>query len=149
MIDSIAESTWISTLQTELSAGHPMLYEGEGTEGGHCWVCDGWEATDDMFDFNWGWSGASDGYYTVDYLAPSALGTGGGAGNFNYDQGVVLGIYPDSFASNPGSIELLAHITYTNTTSPQDYGTPFTLSTKILNSGSIFALRYLIPATIW
>jgi Peptidase C10 family/Secretion system C-terminal sorting domain len=134
-IDSIAESTWISMLQAELTAGRPMLYEGTGTEGGHCWVCDGWETTSDMFHFNWGWSGASNGYYTVDNLAPPALGAGGGGGNFNYDQGVVMGIVPDSFPSNPGNIELQAHLNCT-TSSPAPYGTAFSMTTKILNAGS-------------
>jgi len=134
-IDSIAESSWISMLQTELSAGRPMLYEGQGPVGGHCWVCDGWETTGNMFHFNWGWSGASDGYYTVDNLAPPALGVGGGEGNFNQSQGVVMGIQPDSFPSNPGNIKLLAHLN-TTTSTPMEYGTPFTLTTKILNSGT-------------
>jgi len=134
-IDSINETTWINTLRTELNAGHPMLYEGQGAAGGHCWVCDGWETTGNMFHFNWGWSGSSDGYFTVDNLAPPALGIGGGGGNFNDGQGVILGIVPDSFPSNPGNIKLLAHLN-TTTSSPMRYGTAFSISTKILNSGT-------------
>ena len=135
MIDSVPEATWITTLQTELNAGRPMLYEGTGTAGGHCWVCDGWETSGNKFHFNWGWSGASNGYYTVDNLAPPALGTGGGAGNFNYDDGVVMGIQPDSFPSNPGNIELQAHLDC-STSSPMKYGTPFNIVTKIMNAGT-------------
>ena len=136
-IDSFNEASWISLLQNELSLGHPMLYDGEGSDGGHCWVCDGWETTDDMFHFNWGWSGyGPDGYYTVDNLSPPVLGAGGGGGNFNSDQGVIMGIVPDSFPTNvPGNIELVAHLN-TSTNIPLEYGTPFTVTTKILNSGS-------------
>ncbi len=134
-IDSLTEAAWIAMLQTELNAHHPMLYEGQGSVGGHCWVCDGWETSGDMFHFNWGWSGASNGYYTVDNLAPPALGTGGGAGNFNYDQGVIMGIVPDSFPSDPGNIEMLAHLK-TTTSTPMAYGTPFSFTTKIKNTGT-------------
>lgn len=135
-MDSVSEAAWVTMLQNELSLGHPMLYEGQGTLGGHCWVLDGWETTGDMFHFNWGWSGASDGYYTVDNLAPPALGTGGGGGNFNYDQGVVMGIEPDSFPSNPGNIELLAHLNTASNNMSMGYGTPFTIATKIKNTGT-------------
>ena len=134
-IDSFNEATWISMLQTELNAGRPMLYEGQGPVGGHCWVCDGWETTSSMFHFNWGWSGSSNGYYTVDNLAPPALGVGGGAGNFNSSQGVLMGVQPDSFPSNTGNIKLLAHLN-TTTSTPMAYGTPFTITTKVLNSGT-------------
>ncbi len=134
-IDSIAESAWVTMLQAELTAGRPMLYEGAGSLGGHCWICDGWETTGDMFHFNWGWSGASNGFFTVDALAPPALGVGGGGGNFNYDQGVVMGVVPDSFPSNPGSIALQAHLNCT-TSSPAPYGTPYSITTKIFNTGS-------------
>jgi hypothetical protein len=134
-IDSIAQASWISMLQTELSAGRPMLYSGSGADGGHCWVCDGWETSGSKFHFNWGWSGESNGYFTVDNLAPPALGTGGGSGNFNTDQGVIMGIQPDSFPSNPGKLELADHLN-TTASSPMPYGSPLSITTRITNTGT-------------
>ena len=34
------------------------------TEGGHAWICDGYQFNNVIyyFHFNWGWSGAYDGY---------------------------------------------------------------------------------------
>ena len=132
IVDSIAEATWISMLQAELNAGRPMLYDGEepADAGGHCWVLDGWESTSSvMFHFNWGWSGLSDGYYTVDNLDPSGLG----GSNLNLDQGIIMGIEPDSFPSAPGNLELLAPLN-ANVSSPMPYASPFAITTKILNT---------------
>jgi len=132
--DSIAEATWISKLEADLNLGHPIIYAGasdSSSVGGHCWVCDGYNSSD-FFHFNWGWSGNSDGYYTVDNLAPPALGVGGGGGNFNFDQTAIVGIVPDSFPSNPGNIKLLSYLNTSVT--PAQYGQPFSVTTKILNS---------------
>ncbi len=133
IVDSIAETTWIAMLQTELNAGHPIIYDGEepAYAGGHCWVCDGWETSGNMFHFNWGWGGYNNGYYTVDNLAPSSLGT-----NLNLDQGAILGIVPDSFPSTPGNLQLLAPLD-ANVSSPMPYKSPFAITTKILNSDTV------------
>ncbi len=131
-IDSVTEANWIALLQTELNAGRPIIYDGEepANAGGHCWVCDGWETSGNMFHFNWGWGGSNDAYYTVDNLAPSSLGS-----NLNLDQGAIIGIEPDSFPSTPGNLKLLATLN-ANVSSPMPYNSPFAITTKILNSGS-------------
>ncbi len=54
-------------------------------------MCDGYESSG-LFHFNWGWGGTSDGYFTINYLNPSSLGTGGGSGGFNLNQGAIIGI---------------------------------------------------------
>ncbi len=130
--DTIPEATWINALKADLDLRHPIIYGGANdTTGGHCWVCDGYDASN-LFHFNWGWSGSSDGYYTVDNLAPPSLGAGGGGGNFNFDQTAIVGIVPDSFPSNPGGIQLLSYLN--NSSTPAQYGKPFSISTKILNT---------------
>jgi len=136
-VDSLTESAWTAMLQTELNAGRPIIYQGFGSAGGHCWVCDGWEGSAGLFHFNWGWGGTGpNGYYTVDDLAPPTMGIGGKSGtNLNEDQGVVIGIEPDSFSNTPGNIMLLAHLN-SKTSTPMNYATPFSISTKILNSGT-------------
>ena len=132
--DSIAETTWISTLERELDSSRPIIYGGANdTVGGHCWVCDGYDATN-LFHFNWGWSGLNDGYYTVDNLDPSSLGVGGAGGNFNFDQTAIIGIQPDSFPSTPGTLQLLTYLNTSNT--PAEYGGAFSISTKVINTGS-------------
>ncbi|HZV70705.1 MAG TPA: thiol protease/hemagglutinin PrtT [Saprospiraceae bacterium] len=90
----ISDSNWIAMLKTELDLHRPMQYRGTGNKGAHSFICDGYDANE-MFHFNWGWGGASDGYFTVNALNPPALGTGGGAGGFNDGHAVVIGVQPD------------------------------------------------------
>ena len=64
------EDEWINMLKDELDAGRPIFYSGAlNLSGGsaHAFVCDGYDA-DTLFHFNWGWSGAYDGYFTVGHL---------------------------------------------------------------------------------
>lgn len=62
-------STWAAMLKAELDAGRPLLYEGFNAayDSGHAFVVDGYDASG-LFHFNWGWDGASNGYYSVESL---------------------------------------------------------------------------------
>lgn len=51
-------------IQKELIAGRPVLYSGQSTAGGHAFVLDGCDEND-MYHFNWGWSGYANGYYSL------------------------------------------------------------------------------------
>ena len=86
-------------LKTELNAKRPVLYAGNSTDIGHQFVCDGYDGND-LFHFNWGWSGESDGYFELSALNPSVLGIGGGtSGGFNSDQLFVIGVQKPNEAS--------------------------------------------------
>lgn len=88
---SVAE--WSKIVYDNLKNVGPMVYDGQSDEGGHSFICDGYDGNG-YFHFNWGWSGMSDGYYTLNALDPSALGIGGGGGGFNFDQDIIAGIQP-------------------------------------------------------
>ncbi|HET8572342.1 MAG TPA: thiol protease/hemagglutinin PrtT [Edaphocola sp.] len=96
------DSTWLKMLKFELDNGRPVLYTGAGSVGAHAFDFDGYD-DNDYFHINWGWGGLSNGYFVVDSLHPSALGTGAGSGNFNYGQEALIMIEPDSSAlpANP------------------------------------------------
>ena len=102
----------------------PVIYNGQSTEGGHSFICDGY-SKDGYFHFNWGWGGVSDGYFLLDALDPYTQGIGGSASNtgFNFMQDIVAGIRParngDSgrmtasfIASNGFSAEVKAYQRY-------------------------------------
>jgi len=133
-LSNIPAATWNTTLKVDLDAARPILYSGHGSSGGHAWVCDGYDATN-KFHFNWGWSGSGpDGYYTVDNLNPPVLGVGGGGGNFNTAQSVIMGIQPDSFSAVTDNIKLLAHVDH-QVDIPATYPvSAFSVTTKVLNS---------------
>ena len=85
-------SEWENMIYADLAKGLPVLYSGEGTDGGHQFICDGY-SSDGYFHFNWGWGGASNGYFLLDALNPGTLGVGGGAGGFNYGQQACLNLF--------------------------------------------------------
>lgn len=91
------DADWTAMLKEELDKNHPIMYDGAGKtsqDGGHSFICDGYD-DQDYFSFNWGWSGAYDGFYLLSNVSPGAGGAGGGSYNFSYDQGVIIGIVPD------------------------------------------------------
>lgn len=89
--DYYSTDEWAQKIYDNLANIGPVIYNGRGTNGGHSFVCDGYDGNG-KFHMNWGWSGVSDGYFVLSALNPSALGTGGGSGGFNIGQGAVIGI---------------------------------------------------------
>ncbi|MBM3436298.1 MAG: hypothetical protein FJY07_08810, partial [Bacteroidetes bacterium] len=81
--DDHTHTEWVNMLKNNLDNGWPMYYSGYSSAGGHAFVCDGYQ--DEYFHFNFGWSGSSDGYYTLQTV-----------GGFNDGQGAVFDTYPES-----------------------------------------------------
>ena len=81
-------------LKEELDKRRPILYSGSSEEGGHSFICDGYDK-EGYFHFNWGWSGEADGYFLLSALNPGYGGAGGGNYQFSEDQDVIIGIEPD------------------------------------------------------
>ncbi len=104
------EDEWISMVKAELDANRPLQYRGQDSGGGHSFVCDGYDS-DDYFHFNWGWSGAYDGYFSLDNLDTGANNQSGqGNGVYTDNQAAIFGIQPSQcLASEP------LNLTYTLT----------------------------------
>lgn len=88
------DEEWTAMVKEELDKKHPIMYGGAGYEGGHSFICDGYDDSN-YFHFNWGWSGQNDGYYKLSSLKPGSGGAGGGGYDFSEDQDVIIGIVPD------------------------------------------------------
>lgn len=84
-------SEWEDLVYSQLADDMPVLYSGQSNEGGHAFVCDGYN-TDGYFHINWGWSGVSDGYFLLTALDPDVQGIGGTVSGYNYDQSIIAGI---------------------------------------------------------
>lgn len=84
---------WENMIINEINNKRPILYRGNGSGGGHAFVIDGYNS-DGYFHFNWGWGGSSNGYFLTTTLNPGELGIGGGAGGYNYGQGMTIGVQP-------------------------------------------------------
>ena len=84
---SYSQENWVQLIYDELLKGHPVMYTGQHeTQGGHAVVVHGYQKTNDLFYFNFGWGGQSDGYYTVD--------TETGMNGFKDYQSCLIGAYP-------------------------------------------------------
>jgi hypothetical protein len=129
---SYTDAAWKTLLKSELDAGRPMQYAGTGNGGGHSFVCDGYN-NNDYFHFNWGWSGSSDGYFSINSLNPGSLGTGGGTGGFNSNQRVIVGIQPPSSSM---SYDLTLNTSMTISPSSISYGGAFSVSTNFTNNSN-------------
>ncbi len=53
--NSYPATTWENMMQAELDNLRPMYYAGQSTEGGHAFVCDGYQGMN-YYHFNFGWS---------------------------------------------------------------------------------------------
>jgi PKD repeat protein len=85
---NFSASAWTAIIEHEMNVGRPVMYEGnDATQGGHCWVCDGYDANNNLH-MNWGWSGFDDGFFAINNLTTS--------GNFNPVQqdDALIGIMP-------------------------------------------------------
>ncbi len=82
-----SNSEWIALLKEDLDNHYPILYSGYNDEGGHAFVCDGYDS-DNLFHFNFGWGGTNNGYFTVNSNDEN------NAGGFGSGQDIVCHIHP-------------------------------------------------------
>lgn len=86
-----SSDTWSSMIYNNLKNVGPVIYNGSAIDGGHSFVCDGYDGHG-YFHINWGWAGNSNGYYLLDNLTPEIQGAGGASGGFNWSQDALLGM---------------------------------------------------------
>lgn len=111
------DAQWSSMLRADLDAGHPIIYQGDDFDGGHCFVCDGYD-NNGRFHFNWGWGGYMDGFYAIGALNLSGGGTGSTSSyTFNLNNGALLGIVPQTSSA--------ANTTITASSNSGSYGSVF------------------------
>lgn len=128
-----SDSEWKQILRNELDNARPMEYAGTGNGSGHAFVCDGYQQND-FFHFNWGWSGQYDNYFYLTSLIPDGTSTGGGGGDYTYNQMAVVGIQPKSSQDNsdPGLYSEIAI-----NPNPIAQGFPVDVYVEIANYGNV------------
>ena len=89
---SYSNDDWTSLLKAELDLSHPIYYSGANGDSGHAFVCDGYDAND-MFHFNFGWSGSGDNYYSLYDV-----------NGYSSSQAAVTNIYPVSIQADANGI---------------------------------------------
>lgn len=96
-----SDSEWESILRADLNYHQPIIYRGQGYQGGHAFVLDGYSKMQTecctyyaVFHVNWGWGGSQNGYYYLSDLTPGNF-------NFNYNQAAVVDITPPNLTYDP------------------------------------------------
>lgn len=119
------DANWIDILKTDLDAGRPIIYGGFGNGGGHCFVCDGYN-TSDYFHINWGWGGYADGYFMVSALNPQTY-------SYTSNQQAIIGIAPP-VGETAYTLDITKSVTVSS--SPINFGSSFSISANIKNTGT-------------
>lgn len=138
---------WIALLKSDIDQRIPLYYSGQSSQGGHAFVCDGYDV-DDLFHFNWGWGGASNGYFLID----------GEHFDYSGSQAIIYDFVPDYIyntmpqaptnlsVSIDSDVSLSGHLTWTNPTLTQS-GEPLTSIEKVIVTRKGFIVAELDNAT--
>lgn len=81
------DDMWFRIIYNELANGRPVFYAGQGSYG-HAFVCDGYNATDTTFHFNFDWYGSCNGFFSLSAINPD------NGDQFNELNMAVIGIQP-------------------------------------------------------
>ena len=153
---SVSDANWLNLLKTELDAKRPIMYAGADSEGGHSFICDGYD-DQNYFHFNWGWSGYCDGYYTVDNMVPGTGGSGSGNGSYNDGQDIIIGIQPPQTGHKvvvngtgctitPDATHVKNGVALTATITPTDATYDFTSITVKLGTTTLSSTSYTMSS---
>lgn len=85
-----ADNEWTTMLKEEINKDRPVYYSGSSFRVGHSFVCDGYDNTN-LFHFNWGWHGKSNGYFSLTSLDPKKEYDG-----YRIGQGMALNFVPST-----------------------------------------------------
>ncbi|MDA3953344.1 MAG: C10 family peptidase, partial [Bacteroidales bacterium] len=71
------EASYLNKIKTEIDNNRPIYYDGDGDGGGHAWVCDGYDDSDNVH-INWGWGGSYNGFFLLSNMV---------AGSYDFTDG--------------------------------------------------------------
>ena len=115
MRDMYTLVNWQNMLKESHDIGWPVYYSGFSSSAGHAFVCDGYDDSD-LFHFNWGWGGSSDGWFVIDEIDYA----GWAQAVFNYVPADVydyMPLQPENLSVSPsGDFDYAATLTWANPT---------------------------------
>lgn len=63
--EGMSDTEWKDLLKSDLDQARPIFYAGQSNDGGHAFLCDGYDNSD-YFHYNFGWGGYNNGFYDID-----------------------------------------------------------------------------------
>jgi hypothetical protein len=83
-----SDEEWAAIIQEELEMGRPIVMCAyTATMSGHAFNIDGYDASNDTYHINWGWSGSGNAYCVLNAFNGSGM-------TFNVSQQLIVGIEP-------------------------------------------------------
>ena len=82
-----SDAEFLRIIKEEIEAGRPVPYGGSDEDGGHQFLCDGYDKKD-YVHINWGWSGDDNGYFSLTLAIPNSY-------TFSEGQSIIVGLEPD------------------------------------------------------
>lgn len=79
------DSLWAAMIRNEIDNRRPIEYSGYDNEGGHAFVLDGYNSSN-QYHFNWGWGGYADGFYSLTTMV-----------GFVFNHEMVINIHPSGW----------------------------------------------------
>lgn len=139
--DGISIEHWEQGIYDELAAGRPVIYGGTSNDGGHTFICDGYDGAG-LFHMDWGWDGECNNYFSLSVLNPYSYDKEVTVNSsYSYAQGAVVGIQPPKEGTQPAP----------NWPEPQLSIRPFIVSEEgkndILNFTVMYANSFVPEAT--
>lgn len=104
--------SWEDLVYSELAKGRPLQYGGDADDGGHSFICDGYDGNG-LFHINWGWGGGGDDYFALAVLNPydnTSTGSSSSGIGFSIGQDAIFGIEPDTDGTSPKHLIPQAYI---------------------------------------
>ena len=131
--NTMGDAAFLNAIKADLDKSLPVAVTGfdANQEGGHIFVCDGYDASNKLH-INWGWDGGLNGYYALGGFTPRSGTT---TYNFNYNNQAMINIIPGNKISTMANncLVLNAAVTTNPTTIP--CGSNFTVTVKVTNKG--------------
>ena len=103
---------WEDLIYSELAKGKPVQYGGSSDDGGHSFICDGYDGNG-FFHINWGWSGGGDDYFSLAVLNPYnniSAGAGTSGIGFSIDHDAIIGVEPDTDGTSSQQVKPQAYL---------------------------------------
>lgn len=87
-VENVSNATLKAEIIAELRKESPVIMCGQSEGSGcHCFICDGYRSSDDMFHFLWGWEGDGDGWFKLTALSPNSK-------DFSTKKNAIVGLSP-------------------------------------------------------
>lgn len=140
------ENVWKNIIISELDSKRPVLYRGGNINNeGHIFVCDGYDSNE-MFHFNWGWGGISNGYFEISALNPDDQSNGNNIG-YNFGHYIITGIQKPIANSVHSPLIGIDSISPSSNTIPRN-GTVVLSVKKMSNIGAFDYLQNMMGVSL-